>query len=77
MSFTWPDGFARIPDEPWATSPLETLALKYDSVEDHGWYQNLEPTLDQLQAFLQPEQLLVDYSGGTGILIDRLLKRDP
>ncbi len=77
MTFTWPDGFARIPDEPWATSPLETLALKYDSVEDHGWYENLEPTLDQLQAFLQPEHLLVDYSGGTGILIDRLLKRDP
>ena len=32
VTFTWPDGFARIPDEPWATSPLETLALKYDRV---------------------------------------------
>ncbi len=74
--FRWPDGFARIPDEDWARQSLESLALKYDSVENHGWYRNLEPTLDQLQAKLEPGQLLIDYSGGTGILVDRLLKRD-
>jgi SAM-dependent methyltransferase len=46
-------------------------------VETHGWYSNLEPTLDQLQAHLGDGDVLIDYSGGTGILADRLLQRDP
>lgn len=75
MTFAWPAGFARVPADDWTHSPLETLALKYDTVENHGWYQNLEPTLDELSADLQPGQIIVDYSGGTGILIDRLLRR--
>lgn len=77
MAFRWPEAFARVPDQPWAHQPLEELALKYDSVERHGWYRNLEPTLDQLEAHLAAGQVLVDYSGGTGILVDRLLKRRP
>ena len=77
MPFPWPAGFSRVPDQPWATQPLEELALKYDSVERHGWYRNLEPTLDQLEAHLQDGMVLIDYSGGTGILADRLLHRAP
>ena len=75
MSFAWPDGFERIPDEEWAHGDLDTLALKYDTVENHGWYRNLEPTLDELAAFLRDGMTMIDYSGGTGILLDRLLQR--
>jgi SAM-dependent methyltransferase len=77
MTLAWPESFPRIPDEDWVKSPLETLALKYDTVEDHGWYSNLEPTVDDLAAFLRDDHILVDYSGGTGILLDRLLRRVP
>jgi SAM-dependent methyltransferase len=77
MPLAWPDGFARIPDDDWVKGPLETLALKYDTVEGHGWYENLEPTVDDLALFLRDGHVLVDYSGGTGILLDRLLKRAP
>lgn len=77
MALTWPAGFRRVPDEPWVSSPIETLALKYDTVETHGWYRNLEPTVDELAAYLRDGFVLVDYSGGTGILADRLLKRVP
>lgn len=77
MPFRWPDGFARIPDEDWTRAPLETLAVKYDAVEKHGWYANLDATVEELLAFLREGQILVDYSGGTGILIDRLLQASP
>src|SRR5690606_35760348 len=63
--------------ESWTTAPLEELAKKYDTVENHGWYDNLEPTLDALQAYISANALVVDYSGGTGILLDRLFRRQP
>lgn len=71
----WPDSFRRIPDEDWTTQSVESLALKYDKVERHGWYANLDPTVEQLAGFLQPGQIVVDYSGGTGILAERLLRK--
>ena len=77
MRTVWPPGFERIPDEDWTRAPVDTLALKYDTVEHHGWYRNLEPTLDDVAAFLADGMTLIDYSGGTGILIDRLLHRHP
>ena len=77
MSFAWPTGFERVLDEEWTRADLDTLALKYDTVENHGWYRNLEPTLDQLAAHLRDGMTLIDYSGGTGILLDRLLHRIP
>jgi ubiquinone/menaquinone biosynthesis C-methylase UbiE len=52
-----------------------SFALHYDTVENHGWYANLEPTVEQLDSFLQAGQTLIDYSGGTGILTERLLQR--
>jgi SAM-dependent methyltransferase len=77
MSSAWPPGFDRIPDEDWTRAPVDTLALKYDTVEHHGWYRNLEPTLDDVAAYVGDGMTLIDYSGGTGILIDRLLHRHP
>jgi SAM-dependent methyltransferase len=69
----WPEGFRRVPDEDWTTQPVESFALKYDTVENHGWYRNLDHTVEQLRAYLRDGSILVDYSGGTGILVDRLL----
>ena len=73
--FRWPDGFARVPDEDWTRQPVDTFGLQYDTVEHHGWYRNLDPTVEDLARALDDGQILVDYSGGTGILLDRLLLR--
>jgi ubiquinone/menaquinone biosynthesis C-methylase UbiE len=70
-----PPELPRVHDEDWVMQPLGELALKYDTVENHGWYDNLEPTVADLDAALPEGSVLVDYSGGTGILADRLLKR--
>ncbi|MDT8368871.1 MAG: class I SAM-dependent methyltransferase [Longimicrobiales bacterium] len=74
-SAIWPDGFQRIPDEPWVSSPVEELALNYDSVENHGWYSNLDHTVEQLAEYARRGDILIDYSGGTGIFPQRLLDR--
>jgi ubiquinone/menaquinone biosynthesis C-methylase UbiE len=76
-SFQWPAGFARIPADSWTQKPLDGFGLQYDAVEAHGWYVNLEPTVAHLQEYLRDGQLVVDYSGGTGILADRLFQRVP
>lgn len=70
----WPQGFARVPSEDWSRQAIGTLALKYDTVEHHGWYRNLDRTAAQLCAYLRDGHLLMDYSGGTGILAERLLE---
>src|SRR5215470_7085931 len=73
--FEWPAAFARIPDEAWTRQPVDTFGLHYDTVENHGWYRNLDPTVEDLARHLAGGQILVDYSGGTGILLDRLKLR--
>ena len=75
MTNIWPEGFERIPTAEWTQHVPGELARKYDTVESHGWYSNLEPTVDELAATLRPGHLLRDYSGGTGIFADRLLHR--
>jgi SAM-dependent methyltransferase len=77
LTSPWPPGFRRVPDEDWARRPPEELALKYDTVQDHGWYRNLDRTVAQLSAALRPGDVLLDYSGGTGILAGRLLEEVP
>jgi SAM-dependent methyltransferase len=73
--FAWPAGFDRVPDEEWTRAPLDTFGVRYDSVEAHGWYRNLDPTVDRLATLLRDGDVLVDYSGGTGILLNRLRLR--
>ncbi|HUR85866.1 MAG TPA: class I SAM-dependent methyltransferase [Solirubrobacteraceae bacterium] len=72
MAFAWPEGFDRIPDEDWTRAPISEQGLAYDHVDEAGWYDNLNPSVAQLAAHLQDGDILVDYSGGTGILLDRL-----
>jgi SAM-dependent methyltransferase len=73
--FAWEPGFERIPDEDWVSAPVDAFGLHYDTVENHGWYQNLDLTVEQLAADLRQGDVLIDYSGGTGILLDRLRLR--
>jgi ubiquinone/menaquinone biosynthesis C-methylase UbiE len=73
--FAWDDGFERILDEDWVEAPVDAFGLHYDTVEDHGWYHNLDLTVEQLAGDLRPGDVLIDYSGGTGILLDRLRLR--
>ncbi|HSL63899.1 MAG TPA: class I SAM-dependent methyltransferase [Gaiellaceae bacterium] len=73
--FAWPEGFDRVPDEEWVDQPVDAFGLHYDTVENHGWYRNLDLTVEQLAADLRDGHVLIDYSGGTGILLDRLRLR--
>jgi ubiquinone/menaquinone biosynthesis C-methylase UbiE len=75
LAFGWPAGFERVPDEDWTQQPIDTFGLRYDTVENHGWYRNLDPTVEDLARHLSDGQVLIDYSGGTGILLDRLKLR--
>jgi ubiquinone/menaquinone biosynthesis C-methylase UbiE len=72
--FDW-GHFERIPDEDWVAQPVDAFGLHYDTVENHGWYRNLDLTVAQLAGDLREGQVLIDYSGGTGILLDRLRLR--
>jgi SAM-dependent methyltransferase len=77
MTSVWPADFPMVPAEDWTRADVDSLALNYDTVENHGWYRNLEPTVEDLAAYLRPGHRVIDYSGGTGILIGRLLERLP
>ncbi len=71
----WPAGFDRIEDDPWTKQPLSELARGYDQLGGHGWYDNLDPSVEEVLDFLGDGHIVVDYSGGTGLLGDRLLER--
>lgn len=71
----WPGGFHRIPDEDWTRQAPDDFGRQYDSVGEHGWYKNLEPTVAQVLATLGEDDILMDYSSGTGILAGRILPR--
>jgi SAM-dependent methyltransferase len=74
-AFSWPEGWERIPDEDWTHEPVDSFGESYDQVEQHSWYDNLNPTVEDLSHLLDDGDVFVDYSGGTGILLDRLKLR--
>ena len=53
---------------PWVEEPLEALALNYDTVENHGWYSNLDYTVEQVGEYARKGDILIDYSGALGFL---------
>jgi hypothetical protein len=76
-AFAWPADFPRIPDRPWASQPVDRRGLAYDAMGSHLWYKNLDLTVQQIAAHLQPGAILVDFSAGTGLLADRVLRSVP
>ena len=74
-SFAWPPGWDRVPDETWTQEPVDDFGTAYDNVDRHGWYRNLDPTVEELAHLLSDGDIMIDYSGGTGILLDRLKLR--
>ena len=66
-----------VPAETWTTEPPDETGLAYDAVDRHSWYGNLDQTVADVAAVLRDGDILVDYSGGTGILVDRLKWRVP
>ena len=57
------------------TSRSTRFGEAYDNVDHHSWYRNLDATVEELSHLLNDGDILVDYSGGTGILLDRLKLR--
>jgi ubiquinone/menaquinone biosynthesis C-methylase UbiE len=74
-SFRWPGGVVRVPDEDWTNRDVDEAGIAYDHVDAHGWYRNLDLTVEDLSHALRDGDVLLDYSGGTGILLDRLRLR--
>jgi SAM-dependent methyltransferase len=74
-AFNWPRGWVAVPDDDWTREPVDAFGAAYDNVDGHGWYRNLDPTVEELSHLLSDGDVLVDYSGGTGILLDRLKLR--
>jgi SAM-dependent methyltransferase len=74
-AFAWPAGWERIPDEAWTREPVDEFGKAYDHVDQHSWYKNLDATVEELAHLLNDGDVLIDYSGGTGILLDRLKLR--
>jgi hypothetical protein len=66
-AFAWPHGFEPIPDADWTTREVDEAGIAYDNVEAHGWYDNLDSTVEELATDLRDGDVLLDYSGGTGI----------
>ena len=75
LAFAWPAGWERVPDDDWTHQPVDALGEAYDNVDHHSWYRNLDATVEELSHLLNDGDILVDYSGGTGILLDRLKLR--
>ena len=42
MRFEWPPDFRRIPSDEWTTQPVESLALKYDTVDPRELHVDAE-----------------------------------
>lgn len=75
MTDPWPPGMERVPDEGWVKGAPGERARSYDAVGDHGWYANLDPTVEAVLERVEAGDVIVDYSAGTGLLADRLLQR--
>lgn len=73
MPHEWPEGVPRVPDDDWVHREVAPLARGYDQVGDHAWYANLDPSVDEVADAVDDGDVVVDYSGGTGLFTERLL----
>jgi SAM-dependent methyltransferase len=69
--------FQPVPAQAWTGASVDPFARAYDELQHHTWYRNLDPTVEEAGRWLRGGGRLIDYSGGTGILEERLLPRMP
>ncbi|MFO1534803.1 MAG: class I SAM-dependent methyltransferase, partial [Thermoplasmatota archaeon] len=65
--------FPTVPAQAWVAAPVDPFARAYDELQRHTWYSNLDPTVQEVAGWLRDGGRAIDYSGGTGILEERLL----
>ena len=74
--FAWPAGFERIPDEDWVersrSTPSASTTTRSRTTAGTGTSTSRS---SNSPATSRTAAILIDYSGGTGILLDRLLLR--
>ena len=64
----------RIVDDSFLKSDVTEFALGYDKVKNHTWYDNLNYMVDLSKKYFNVDDFIMDYSCGTGIFCERLLK---
>jgi len=64
----------KIIDESFLKSDVTEFALGYDKVKNHTWYDNLNYMVDLSKKYFNDDDFIMDYSCGTGIFPERLLK---
>ena len=64
----------KIIDESFLKSDVTEFALGYDKVKNHTWYDNLNYLVDLSKEYFNEDNFIMDYSCGTGIFCERLLK---
>lgn len=64
----------RIVDDSFLKSEVTEFALGYDKVKNHTWYDNLNYMVDLSKKYFNDDDFIMDYSCGTGIFPERLLK---
>lgn len=62
----------KIYDEQIANSPITEFALGYDEVKHHSWYDNLDYIIQLASQKFTDDDLIMDYSCGTGIVGERI-----
>ena len=64
----------KIIDDEFLKSDVTEFALGYDKVKNHTWYDNLDYLVKLSSEYFNEDDLIMDYSCGTGIFCERLLK---
>jgi SAM-dependent methyltransferase len=64
----------RVVDDSFLKSDVTEFALGYDKVKNHTWYDNLNYMVDLSKKYFNQDDFIMDYSCGTGIFCERLLK---
>jgi ubiquinone/menaquinone biosynthesis C-methylase UbiE len=64
----------KIIDEAFLKSDVTEFALGYDKVKNHTWYDNLNYLVELSKTYFNEDDFIMDYSCGTGIFCERLLK---
>jgi len=64
----------KIIEDSFLKSDVTEFALGYDMVKNHTWYDNLNYLVDLSKEYFNEDDFIMDYSCGTGIFPERLLK---